>query len=45
MLTAEVNAAVQGAYDAGASDVLVIDAHGDMQNIDPAAGRFRGMAS
>lgn len=34
VLTAEVNAAVQGAYEAGATEVLVVDAHGDMQNVD-----------
>jgi D-amino peptidase len=34
LLTKEVNAAIQGAYDAGATEVLVSDGHGDGQNID-----------
>jgi D-amino peptidase len=34
LLTQEVNAAVAGAYDAGATEVLVADSHGDAQNID-----------
>ncbi|MBZ5554523.1 MAG: M55 family metallopeptidase [Acidobacteriia bacterium] len=34
LMTNEVNAAIQGAYDAGASEVLVSDGHGDGQNID-----------
>ncbi|MGH9823509.1 MAG: M55 family metallopeptidase, partial [Blastocatellia bacterium] len=34
LLTKEVNAAIQGAYDAGATEVLVSDGHGDAQNID-----------
>ncbi len=33
MLTAEVNAAIQGAFEAGATEVLVNDAHGSMTNI------------
>ena len=32
-MTQEVSAAVQGALDAGASDVLVNDAHGSMRNL------------
>ncbi len=34
LMTEEVNAAIAGAYDAGATDVLVNDGHGDSQNID-----------
>jgi D-amino peptidase len=34
LMTQEVNAAVAGAFDAGASEVLVSDSHGDAQNID-----------
>jgi D-amino peptidase len=34
LMTLEVNAAISGAYDAGASEVLVSDSHGDGQNID-----------
>jgi D-amino peptidase len=34
LMTQEVNAATAGAYDAGATDVLVSDSHGDAQNID-----------
>jgi D-amino peptidase len=34
LMTLEVNAAVAGAYDAGATEVLVADSHGDAQNID-----------
>jgi len=34
LMTLEVNAAISGAYDAGASEVLVSDSHGDAQNID-----------
>jgi D-amino peptidase len=33
VMTAEVNAAVEGAADAGATGVLVNDSHGDMRNI------------
>lgn len=36
LMTQEVNAAVEGAFDAGATDVLVADSHGDAQNIDIA---------
>src|SRR5947208_1279043 len=35
LMTEEVNAAIAGAYDAGATEVLVNDGHGDSQNIDP----------
>ncbi len=47
LMTEEVNAAVAGAYDAGATYVLVTDAHGDHQNIDvnlldPRAELIRG---
>lgn len=43
LMTQEVNAAVQGAFDAGATEVLVADSHGDAQNIDIALldGRAR----
>ncbi len=34
LMTEEVNAAIQGAFDAGATEVLVSDSHGDGQNID-----------
>jgi D-amino peptidase len=34
LMTEEVNAAIAGAFDAGATDVLVSDSHGDGQNID-----------
>ncbi len=34
LMTEEVNAAISGAFDAGASEVLVSDSHGDGQNID-----------
>jgi D-amino peptidase len=34
LMTQEVNAAVAGAFDAGASEALVSDSHGDAQNID-----------
>jgi len=34
LMTEEVNAAVAGAFDAGASEVVVGDSHGDGQNID-----------
>ncbi len=35
LMTGEVNAAVQGAIDAGASQIVVCDAHANMQNILP----------
>jgi len=35
LMTWEANAAAQGAFDAGASDVAVSDSHGDMGNILP----------
>lgn len=37
LMTQEVNAAVSGAFDAGATEVLVSDSHGDAQNIDVEA--------
>jgi D-amino peptidase len=37
LMTQEVNAAVAGAFDAGATEVLVSDSHGDAQNIDVEA--------
>jgi len=33
LLTQEVNAAIEGAFEAGATEVLVNDAHGNMANI------------
>ncbi len=47
LMTAEVNAAVEGALQAGAVEVLVNDAHGDMTNIvaselHPAASLLSG---
>lgn len=33
--TAEANAAIQGAFEAGAQDVVVADAHGSMHNLIP----------
>ncbi len=35
LMTAEVNAAIQGCLDAGAGEILVADAHGNAQNILP----------
>jgi len=35
LMTLEVNAAILGAYDAGATEVLVSDSHWDGQNLDP----------
>ena len=37
LLTAEVNAAIDGAVQAGATDILVNDSHSTMQNLDPSA--------
>jgi D-amino peptidase len=34
LMTLEVNAAIAGAFDAGATEVLVADSHGDAQNLD-----------
>lgn len=34
LMTLEVNAAIAGTFDAGATEVLVSDSHGDGQNID-----------
>ena len=34
LMTLEVNAAIAGAFDAGTTEVLVSDSHGDAQNID-----------
>src|SRR3954471_3160207 len=34
LMTLEVNAGMAGAFDAGATEVLVSDSHGDAQNID-----------
>ena len=43
LLLAEVNAAIEGAVEAGATEVLVNDSHGRMANLPPArlAGRAR----
>lgn len=35
LMTLEVNAAISGAYDAGATEILVSDSHWDGQNLDP----------
>lgn len=35
LMTLEVNAAIAGAYDAGATEIVVSDSHWDGQNIDP----------
>lgn len=35
LITAEANAAIAGAFDGGATDVLVTEAHGNMRNILP----------
>ena len=35
LMTLEVNAAIAGAYDTGATEVLVSDSHWDGQNVDP----------
>lgn len=37
LMTEEANAAVQGAFDGGASDVWVADAHGSQRNLLPTA--------
>jgi D-amino peptidase len=34
LMTLEVNAAIEGAYQAGATEVLVADSHGNAQNVD-----------
>jgi D-amino peptidase len=34
LMTKEVNAAIEGAFEAGATEVVVGDSHGDAQNID-----------
>ena len=34
LMTQEVNAAIAGAFDAGATEVLVSDSHGDAENLD-----------
>ena len=35
LMTAEVNAAIQGAVDAGATEIVVNDSHGQMRNLVP----------
>lgn len=47
-MTQEVNAAIRGALDAGATDITVNDSHGNMQNIiiselDPSARLISGV--
>jgi D-amino peptidase len=47
LMTEDVNAAVRGAYDAGATSILVNDAHGPMRNLlpellDPRATLIKG---
>jgi len=47
MMTEDVNAAIRGAYQAGATSVLVNDAHGPMRNLlpdllDPRAALIKG---
>ncbi|HET6742703.1 MAG TPA: M55 family metallopeptidase [Kribbella sp.] len=47
LMTEDVNAAIRGAYAAGATDVLVNDAHGPMRNLlpdllDPRAQLIKG---
>ena len=37
LMTSEVNAAITAAFDAGATEVTVADAHGDFANLDPEA--------
>jgi D-amino peptidase len=37
LLLAEVNAAIEGALEAGATEILVNDSHGTMANLPPAA--------
>jgi D-amino peptidase len=50
IMAAETNAAIEGAFRAGATDVLVRDSHGDKRNllpadIDPRARLLRGQAT
>lgn len=35
LMTEEINAAIEGCFEAGAKEVTVCDAHANMQNIDP----------
>jgi D-amino peptidase len=37
LMTGEANAAIEGAIEAGATDILVNDSHGGMYNLSPAA--------
>jgi D-amino peptidase len=37
LLTAEVNAAIEGAFEGGATEVVVNDGHEEMRNLDPEA--------
>lgn len=41
LMTLEVNAAIEGAFSAGATEVLVADSHGNAQNIDVELLDFR----
>jgi D-amino peptidase len=50
IMAAETNAAIEGAYRAGATDVLVRDSHGSKENIlpgdlDPRARLLRGLST
>src|SRR5688572_24034701 len=50
IMAAEANAAIEGAFQAGATDVLVRDSHGSKQNLlpgdlDPRARLLRGASS
>lgn len=47
LMTQDVNAAIEGAYDGGATEVVVVDGHGNMSNIfiedlDPRARLISG---
>src|SRR6476469_2544061 len=37
LMTGEANAAIEGAVEAGATDILVNDSHGGMYNLSPSA--------
>ncbi|MGQ9514283.1 MAG: M55 family metallopeptidase [Thermoproteota archaeon] len=41
LITAEVNAAIAGAFEGGATQILVTEAHGNMRNIIPEKIDFR----
>ena len=44
MMTREANAAIAGAFDAGAAEVLVNDSHGDFRNMPPDLLDARALA-